>query len=147
MLNRLGHHLAHIVNLKRRLLDQQLQTTGITRSQRQILLMLNQAGDCTQKHLLGQLDMDPGQLARTLEGLEKEGHITRRPWQANRRCLFVEMTAKCRETLMPTLLAAIDRVDGLLFAGFSEEEQALLQDMLSRMQHNLQHQAGDVDGL
>jgi MarR family transcriptional regulator for hemolysin len=145
MLNFLGHALAHIVNLKRRLLDSRLQGTGITRSQRQILLMLHQSGDCTQKNLLGQLDMDPGQLARTLEGLEKDGYIRRRPWAANRRCMFVEMTEHCRDKLMPGLLAAVDSVDQQLFQGFSLEEQQKMQTMLQRMQTNLLQTQEDTD--
>lgn len=138
MLHLLGHQLAHIVNLKRRLMDSRLQGTGITRSQRQILLMLHQHGDCTQKHLLGQLDMDAGQLARTLDGLEKDGYLTRSPWAANRRCMFVEMTERCRAERMPQLLAAVDSVDSQLFQGFSEDEQKLMQGLLERLRANLQ---------
>ncbi|WP_434626804.1 MarR family winged helix-turn-helix transcriptional regulator [Chromobacterium sp. CV08] len=140
MIHLLGHRLAHIVNLKRRLMDSRLQNTTITRSQRQILLMLHQCGDCTQKTLLGQLDMDPAQLARTLDGLEKDGLVRRSPWAANRRCMFVEMTEHCRAELMPALLAAVDSVDRRLFQGFSADELQQTQRLLDRMQANMQMQ-------
>ncbi|AUH53604.1 hypothetical protein CXB49_10980 [Chromobacterium sp. ATCC 53434] len=145
MLHLLGHRLAHIVNLKRRLMDARLPAAGMTRSRRQILLMLWHAGDCTQKTLLGHLDMDPGQLARTLDGLEKDGYVRRAPWSANRRCLFVEMTERCRAEAMPELLAAANDVDELLLRGFSDDERQQMQDMLARMLANFQRQAAGGD--
>ncbi len=138
MLPYLGHHLAHIVNLKRRRLDSYLQSAGITRPQCQVLLMLHVHGDGTQKSLLGRLDMDPAQLARTLDALEKDGYVTRRQWQENRRCMFVEMTEHCRNERMPALLAAMNSVEQQLFHGFSKDELALMHSMLNKMQANLQ---------
>ncbi|WP_158253757.1 MarR family winged helix-turn-helix transcriptional regulator [Chromobacterium alticapitis] len=119
-------------------MDSRLQACGITRSQRQILLMLYWHGDCTQKNLLLHLDMDPGQLARTLDGLEKDGYVKRSPWGANRRCLFVELTERCREERMPQLLEAVESVDSQLFQGFDKEEQMHVQKLLDRLQANLQ---------
>ncbi|GGP21561.1 MarR family winged helix-turn-helix transcriptional regulator [Silvimonas iriomotensis] len=138
MLPYLGHKLAHVVNLKRRKLDIYLQSAGITRPQCQVLLMLHVHGDGTQKNLLGQLDMDPAQLARTLDALEKDGYVTRRPWQENRRCMFVQMTELCRNERMPGLLAAMNSVEQQMFLGFSEEEHARMHAMLDKMNTNLQ---------
>ena len=68
----LGFQLAKMAKLKRQLIDAYVADIGLSKTEWQALFWLNKLGDCTQKELLKNLDVDAGHLARVLEKLEQD---------------------------------------------------------------------------
>lgn len=130
--------LVKIIQIKRRLIDAEMKKFGISRTGWQALLWLENIGPCTQKELLMNMDIDAGHLARVLDEFETKNYITRRPTKADRRCLLVEITDYGQQHIMPIVRETIAKEDAILFQGVSDEEKQSLQQLLSRLEKNLE---------
>lgn len=79
---------------------------------------------------------DPGAMTRMLDRLERKGFLQRTRVPGDRRTVQLELTASGK-ALRPKIAAALARVLNRLLTGFSKSEVQLLQDLLNRMQDNV----------
>lgn len=133
----IGLQLATIIKLKRQSIDAQIKDLGISRTQWQALFWINKLGDCTQKELLNNLDIDAGHLARVLEKTEKAKYIIRTPLKEDRRSTFIQMTDHCKQNIMPQIISALDKDESLLLKNLNDDEVWQLIKLLSKLEQNI----------
>ena len=133
----IGHQLAKITNLKRKLIDFEMTKFGLSRTSWQVLCSMNTLGSCSQKELLKNLDIDRGHLARVLDNLERNNYITRRQIEGNRRSLFIEITEFAKTNIMPHLNSTMINESSILLDGLSKPEIMELSRLLNKLESNI----------
>ena len=132
-----GFRLARIMWLKRRFIDIAMKPLNMTRTQWQTLHWINMISPCTQKQLLSYMDIDAGQLARTLDEFEKNNIITRKPLPEDRRCLVVELTPHAKKKFIPHLENVFEEENNILLSGISTTDKKKLIDLLEKIERNI----------
>ncbi len=132
-----GFRFARIMWLKRRFIDIAMKPLDMTRMQWQTLHWLNMISPCTQKQLLNYMDIDGGQLARTLDEFEKNNIITRKPLAEDRRCLLVELTPYAKKKLIPHLEKVFEKENDILLDGISSADKKKLTSLLEKIESNI----------
>lgn len=133
-----GFQIALIAKLKRKLIDTYVANLELSRTEWQALFWINRLGDCGQKELLKNLEIDAGHLARVLEKLEKKNYITRMPIPTNRRCVFIHLTEYSKKNIIPKILLAMKKEDQVIFEQISDEDKIYLQQLLLKIENNLE---------
>lgn len=141
-----GSHLARIMWFKRRFIDIGMKPLDMTRMQWQTLHWLNMLCPCTQKQLLNYMDIDGGQLARTLDEFEKNNIITRKPLVEDRRCLLVELTPYAKKKLIPQLEKIFEKENDILLDGISAADKKKLTSLLEKIESNIHNALTNLDG-
>ncbi|MDT5026017.1 MAG: MarR family transcriptional regulator, transcriptional regulator for hemolysin [Micromonosporaceae bacterium] len=95
-----------------------------------------------QRELAEAVGIRSATLTHHLNAMEADGLVTRQRDPANRRIHQVELTER-GETLFRRLASAAFAHDQRLRTGFSEEEIAMLEQLLSRLHHNVNVETGD----
>lgn len=113
----------------------------IYRGQPEILGYLLSHGDCSQKELADSLGVSPASIATSLKRMSKSGFIERTPDENDRRINRLRITPEGKEVFLKGK-AECDKVDKIMFNGFSLVEIEKFSDMLSRIGNNL-----SVDGI
>lgn len=135
---RTGYLIHDVSRLRRMLYDQRSRHLGITRAQWWVLFNLAR-GDGqprNQNDLAQLLEMGNAAVGELLLRLEKSGFISRRRIAGDRRSKQVQVADRGREVLEHMRLIAESSNDAIM-ADISADEQRLLDDLLSRMKHNL----------
>ncbi|MEW5772229.1 MAG: MarR family winged helix-turn-helix transcriptional regulator [Thermodesulfobacteriota bacterium] len=119
------------------LLDDRLLHSPASLAQGRILFEVGVEPDCTARDLGRRLDMDRGQLSRTLSGLERQGWLSRAPHPGDRRARRLRLTPAGRLLLTELERRSRDQVAGIL-AGLDNEQRerldramADIEDLLS----------------
>lgn len=133
----IGLQLATVVKLKRQFVDTYIKNMGLSRTEWQALFWINKLGDCTQKELLANLDIDPGHLARILEKIEQKKYIIRSPLKGNRRISFIQMTKYCIDNIIPQILTALEKEELILLNGITYKDTKYFSELLSKLEKNL----------
>ena len=128
-----------ILHLSRisRLLNNELETTaGFSLPQIRILFEAMAPEGTSQSALHKQYQIDPGSITRTVQTMERDGLVTRRPDEADNRLMRVYITAKGREVAaqMPSQLSQAERD---MSADLSDDEVNLFHSMLERLEARL----------
>ncbi len=113
-----------------------LSKLGLSLGQPKILRCLVHLGPCSQRMLADCCEVDPSAICRILDTLERDGFLTRRPSQTDRRTGEVSITDKGREAFA----AWEDQCQALedqMLHDFSPEERAQLRDFLTRAYRNV----------
>ena len=97
-----------------------------------LLGTIKELAGCSQNALAERLNITPASVALSCKRLEQAGLIERRVDRSNRRCNMLFVTPKGHEVAMHCK-RNFDAVDGLMYGVLSEQERALLADMLVRM--------------
>jgi len=125
-----------IMKMHRCLLDEQGKQTGVYRSQHQILMMLSEHSNVSQKELAKRLYVSTATIAVSVKKLEKGGYITRivdkEDNRMNQLCLTEkgkDMVGKSREYFR--------NVEIRMFQGFSDEDLTYMGQVLDRIYDNL----------
>ena len=113
-----------------------LSGMNIYRGQPDILSYLLSHGDCSQKELADSLGISPASIATSLKRMSKAGYIERTPDENDRRINHIRVTSQGRDIFFPGR-AECDKVDAVMFAGFTPEEIKTFSDMLARVAANL----------
>ncbi len=142
-----GFRIARIMWLKRRFIDIEMKPLDMTRMQWQTLHWLNMISPCTQKQLLNYMDIDGGQLARTLDEFEKNNIITRKPLAEDRRCLLVELTNHAKKKLIPHLEKVFEKENDILLDGISSADKKKLTSLLEKIESNIDIALTHCDGI
>lgn len=124
--------------LRRRLIRPFFIELGLTVGQGQprILKELREHGTMNQKELADACLMDVTTMSRTLDRMEKDGLLKRESNPESRRSWNVLLT-DCGREKADEVIKIFDKVDDVIFKGFSEEEIKMLSSMTDKVENNL----------
>ena len=124
--------------LRRRLIRPYFIELGLTVGQGQpgILKELREHGIMNQKELADACLMDVTTMSRTLDRMEKDGLLKRENNPASRRSWNVLLT-DCGHEKADEVIKIFNKVDDVIFNGFSEEEVQTLSVMAGKVEKNL----------
>ena len=130
--------------LRRRLIRPFFIELGLTVGQGQprILKELRKHGTMNQKELADACLMDVTTMSRTLDRMEKDGLLKRENNPASRRSWNVSLTdyvllTDCGHEKADEVIKIFNKVDDVIFKGFSEEEIKMLSSMTDKVENNL----------
>lgn len=113
-----------------------MEALEILPSQHFVLVWLKHMGRAgSQAQLAEMMQVSPASVARTLKALDRDGYI-RRCGGADGRCNEIVITEKGEQVLGKSCVL-FRELDARSYAGFSDEELSLMQDLLGRMLNNL----------
>ncbi|WP_312428804.1 MarR family winged helix-turn-helix transcriptional regulator [Lacrimispora sp.] len=127
-----------IMQLHRYILDERLKETGVYRSQHQILMMLSDHSNVSQKEIAERLYVSTATIAVSVKKLEKGGYITRVVDQEDNRMNKLCLTEKGKHTVKHSR-EFFHNVEERMFRDFSAEEMAAMGQFLDRVYDNLSH--------
>ncbi|SEU27018.1 DNA-binding transcriptional regulator, MarR family [Lacrimispora sphenoides] len=127
-----------IMKLHRYILDERLKETGVYRSQHQILMMLADHSNVSQKEIAERLYVSTATIAVSVKKLEKGGYITRVVDQEDNRMNKLCLTEKGKHTVKHSR-EFFHNVEERMFRDFSAEEMAAMGQFLDRVYDNLSH--------
>lgn len=124
--------------LRRRLIRPFFIELGLTVGQGQprILKELREHGIMNQKELADACLMDVTTMSRTLDRMEKDGLLKRENNPVSRRSWNVLLT-DCGYEKADEVIKIFNKVDDVIFKGFSEEEIKMLSSMTDKVENNL----------
>lgn len=109
---------------------------GLTLPQCKVLAYLQKSEGISQKRLAELTDTDPMTMARTLERMESDGWIERRPDPADRRARQLYLKPEGLR-LLQGIWRVSDRARAVAMTGLSAADRALLMGLLERVRCNL----------
>ncbi|CZH15593.1 MarR family transcriptional regulator [Legionella pneumophila serogroup 1] len=103
-----------------------------------ILMELYIENGLTQSELVQLIEVEQPTLVRTLDRMERDGFITRKPSSMDRRVVHIFLTEKAR--LLQEKIDECSRIlNDEILAGFSEDEKTKLQELTHRVLDNLRN--------
>lgn len=132
------HH--DVFRLSQKLWNRVLKDSGVglTAPQSRILSILERSGGLTQTELAEEAEMEKAPLGRLLDRMEELNLIERRADPKDRRVRRVYQSDGVDKLEVPVWLAA-RRMLEISLADFSEEDVAVMVNLLRRMKKNLIH--------
>lgn len=121
----------------RRAIEKRVASTGVYRSQHQMLMNLGRNPDCSQIELAQRLDITPAAVTTTIKKLEKGGYISRLVSEQDNRVNKLSITEKGQEIISQSI-AIFDEVEKQALKDFSEEEVIQFEDFVKRIRNNLE---------
>lgn len=125
-----------IMKMHRCILDEQGKWTGVYRSQHQILMMISEHSNVSQKELAKRLYVSSATIAVSVKKLEKGGYITRLVDKEDNRINKLCLTEKGRN-MVGRSREYFRNVESKMFEGFSDEDLAYMEQVLDRIYENL----------
>ena len=124
--------------LRRRLIRPYFIELGLTVGQGQprILYELRKCDGMSQKELSDACLMDVTTMSRTLDRMEKDGLLKRENNPASRRSWNVSLTDYGAQKA-DEVIRIFNRIDDVIYNGFSEEEVQTLSVMAGKVEKNL----------
>ena len=132
------NYLFDVEMLRRRLLRPHFIKMGLTVGQGQprILYELRKSGRMTQKELSDACLIEVTTMSRTLDRMEKEGLLKRENNPVSRRSWNVSLTDYGAQKA-DEVIRIFNRIDDVIYNGFSEEEVQTLSVMAGKVEKNL----------
>src|SRR5438094_4895144 len=93
-LDSLGYQIAHLNRLYDRRLQDALQGLGVAPGQFAPLVMLFEQDGLTQAELCRRINVEQPTMANTLDRMERDGLIKRKPDPVDKRCATVHLTPR-----------------------------------------------------
>ena len=112
-------------HIQRKWVRARMQLLGVGAGQPKLLVYLSAHGPCHQRQLADYLD--PANVSRMIESLEKGGFVIRKPDGQNRRRDLVEVTEQGRQA-GACWLERCRQVEEIMLRGFSPEEKDRFAD-------------------
>lgn len=134
------HHLIVTNQMHRRMLECNLEGTGIHRAQHRLLLTLSKKSFASQVELARYLEVSPATIAVSLKALKKAELIMKTAKEEDNRINFVELTEKGRK-MVEESCGFFDALDEQMYQGFEQEELRQLCQYLDRMYENMERMA------
>ena len=128
--------MVKVTLLHRYAISSSLSGIKLYRGQPEILEYLNEHGDCSQKELADFLGVSTASIATSLKRMSKSGLIEKTSDEKDRRINRLRLTKKGNEVRLAGR-SECERIDKVMFSGFSDEEIAAFSDMLSKIADNL----------
>lgn len=110
-------------------LDRQLAPLGLNSSQHIFLIKICQQPGILQDSLIDTFYLHPSNIVRTVMVLERNGFITRTPYDKDKRTWQLYPTDKA-EAIIRQIKAACEQAEAVLLQGFTEEEAARFEENL-----------------
>ena len=132
----IGLHVARVAKSLNRAFEAALADAGGSLPAWLILLSLKSGRWGTQRELAEAIGIRGATLTHHLDGLERDGLVSRRRDPANRRVQVVELTAAGDRLFERLRHAAVD-FDARLRDGLSDRELERLRDLLGRLGANV----------
>ncbi len=126
--------------MHKRVLEKNLEGTGIHRGQHRLLMALACDQFQSQVELARKLEVTPATIAVSLKSLEKTGMIDRRTRQEDNRVNFVELTERGRQ-IVEMSRDFFDMLDRQMYQGFTEDDRIQFSRYLKRIYQNMQEMA------
>ena len=125
----LANHMARLfaAGLQRR-----VAPLGLAPAQFMVLLELWQDDGLTQRDLVERLDVEQATMANTLARMDRDGLITRRPSETDRRARVVEITPKAR-VMRDAAIAAAKAQNEAALAGLTGTERDELLRLMRKV--------------
>ncbi len=120
-----------------------LADTGIGACDRPYLFYICHHQGVSQDTLSDALFVNKSSVARRLSYLEKQGYVTRTPDKKDRRVLLVSPTQKALD-LLPLLREMSHEWNGIITAGFTEEEIGIFSELVARAYANAQQKVKEL---
>jgi len=103
-----------------------------------ILLALYEQGEMSQKALAERCYLDPASLTRLIQALQKQGWVERAMDERDNRLTLATLTAEGR-AIVESALPQRGAFFRALLEGLSPDQITLLNDMLNRLEQNMEH--------
>ena len=126
------------VNRKhRKILEQRLNSTGVYRSQHQILMVISENPNISQKELARMYGVSGATITVSLKKLEQGGYISREVDSKDNRYNQIRLTEKGKGTVEQSI-AIFDELEHHMFLSFSKEDFKKMGELLDRMYRNME---------
>ncbi|MGQ9814026.1 MAG: MarR family winged helix-turn-helix transcriptional regulator [Candidatus Roseilinea sp.] len=132
----LNHLLWQVCRLNHARAHQLFDAIGVYRGQPPLLEALWEQDGLTHSQLAVRLHVTPATMSRMIRRMEKAGLVARKPDPADRRVSRVHLTQAGRD-IRSAIVRAIRVIEADTFAGFNDEERALLRRLLEQVRDNL----------
>lgn len=139
----LDNHLAEFIHTHRETLRRYFISCGMFNGHPKTLFYLHHHPGMTQCELAAALDVAPPTLSVSVRRLESAGLVERRADEKDARCQRLYLTA-AGEEMDRRCAKGREFLVGALYEGFSEEDMACLDRLLTRMTDNLRQAAGTL---
>lgn len=110
--------------------------TGISQSRLELLHKLMEVDEINQTELRHQVNIDGAAVTRHLKQLDEKGIVTRRKNPEDNRVTFVKLTEAGR-TKIERYCKEKETFITQVFKGISDQERAVLSDLLKRVESNV----------
>lgn len=131
------HQMIMTIQMHRRMLEKNVEGTGIHRAQHRLLMTLSDSHFLSQVELARHLGVTAATIAVSLKAMEKEGLIYRKAKHEDNRVNFVELTERGKQIAKQSK-SYFEAVDEQMYQGFTGEEQKQLSEFLDRIYNNLE---------
>ena len=123
--------------LHRKVLEQELSSTGVYRSQHQILMFVADHPQVSQRELAELHGVSTATIAVSLKKLEQGGYIERKVDVKDNRFNRICITGRGMETVEKSV-AIFEELEKRMFQGFSAEDFEKMGELLDRIYCNLE---------
>lgn len=124
-----------------------METCGMYHGQLPILEFVHQNPGCTQVEIAQALFITPSSIAQSTKRLQRDGYLQKRMSADNQRSKRLFLTEKGREAAH-SCRQGFDKIDREIFEQFSDEEIAVMENLVRRMLQSAAALAGvDADNL
>lgn len=127
----IGYGLKIAQHRLRQRLEAELAGTGISASQNAVLLAIGDNPRISNASLARAAFVTPQSMQGMLVTLERDGFIVRTPHPEHGRIIMTELTEKGRAAAQAGMVAA-EAVERQMLSGLTDDEAALLRDLLRR---------------
>lgn len=134
------HRMIMTNQMHQRMMEKNLEGTGIHRAQHRLLMTLSNHCFVSQIELARHLGVTAATIAVSLKSMEREKLICRRAKKEDNRANFIEITEKGRHIIEESK-EYFDMVDEQMYQGFSQEERKQLAEFLDRIYANMEQLA------
>lgn len=115
-------------NVNRWILSQ-AAALGLSPGQPKILECLIVRGECNQKTIAADCEIEQATVGSILSRMERDGLVCRTQREGNRRSLYVSLTPRGRQ-LAEKMQAVFQQADDMVCANLTQEEQGQLKTLL-----------------
>ena len=115
-------------NLNRRILSRAAEL-GLSPGQPKILECLMVRGECNQKTIASDCEIEQATVGSILSRMERDGLVSRTQRKGNRRSLYVSLTPRGQQ-LGEKMQAVFQQMDDVACAQLTLEQQSQLQNLL-----------------
>ena len=126
--------------LLNRFLSQQFKAKGLllTREQWSVLAVLWKTDGCSQQLIADTTSRDKPSVTRLIDNLVKEGYVTRKSHETDRRTNLIYLTEKGKD-VKPLVMEVVDETIMLSTEGLNEEEIDIIRNAFQLIFNNIKN--------
>lgn len=135
LLGRVMEKCVLTARLHQNYLKRELEKTGISKSQRQLLLDIEENPGATQREIAARRNVSTASVAVTVKRLEREGYLVKDTDQKDSRRSCLRLTSRGQKAADESR-QLLQHTEASMFSGFSEEEILQFEKLLNRLIKN-----------